>query len=104
VNQVLPEIPVLGDLVKNLYEYHYDKFFALGLFSPHSQPRQLTLTTHDFQLPSSKHTHPPAPPLFTRAFLHKRNAHSRVHTTTIELPKSDFGQPVFSVWDRQELG
>ncbi|KIM37948.1 hypothetical protein M413DRAFT_20188 [Hebeloma cylindrosporum] len=27
VNQVLPEIPVLGDLVKNLYECHYDKFF-----------------------------------------------------------------------------
>ncbi|KAF8967233.1 26S proteasome subunit RPN7-domain-containing protein [Flammula alnicola] len=28
VNQVLPEIPVLGDLVKNLYECHYDKFFV----------------------------------------------------------------------------
>ncbi|KJA16829.1 hypothetical protein HYPSUDRAFT_46964 [Hypholoma sublateritium FD-334 SS-4] len=28
VNQVLPDIPVLGDLVKNLYECHYDKFFV----------------------------------------------------------------------------
>ncbi|KAF8160158.1 26S proteasome subunit RPN7-domain-containing protein [Pholiota molesta] len=28
VNQVLPEVPVLGDLVKNLYECHYDKFFS----------------------------------------------------------------------------
>ncbi|KAF8633469.1 hypothetical protein AX15_001429 [Amanita polypyramis BW_CC] len=27
VIQVLPELPVLGDLVKNLYECHYDKFF-----------------------------------------------------------------------------
>lgn len=27
VNQVLPELPILGDLVKNLYECHYDKFF-----------------------------------------------------------------------------
>ncbi|PPQ87608.1 hypothetical protein CVT26_007387, partial [Gymnopilus dilepis] len=27
VNQVLPEVPVLGDLLKNLYECHYDKFF-----------------------------------------------------------------------------
>ncbi|KAG5640996.1 hypothetical protein DXG03_006438 [Asterophora parasitica] len=27
VNQVLPELPVLGDLVKNLYDCHYDKFF-----------------------------------------------------------------------------
>lgn len=28
VNQVIPELPVLGDLVKNLYECHYDKFFV----------------------------------------------------------------------------
>ncbi|KAF8886856.1 26S proteasome subunit RPN7-domain-containing protein [Gymnopilus junonius] len=28
VNQILPEIPVLGDLLKNLYECHYDKFFV----------------------------------------------------------------------------
>ncbi|KAG9226449.1 hypothetical protein CCMSSC00406_0003328 [Pleurotus cornucopiae] len=28
VNQVLPEIPLLGDLVKSLYECHYDKFFV----------------------------------------------------------------------------
>ncbi|KAF9267625.1 PCI-domain-containing protein [Marasmius fiardii PR-910] len=27
VNQSLPEIPTLGDLVKSLYECHYDKFF-----------------------------------------------------------------------------
>ncbi|KAK7051099.1 proteasome regulatory particle subunit [Paramarasmius palmivorus] len=27
VNQALPELPILGDLVKNLYECHYDKFF-----------------------------------------------------------------------------
>ncbi|KAF8343360.1 PCI-domain-containing protein [Amanita rubescens] len=27
VIQVLPELPVLGDLVKNLYECHYNKFF-----------------------------------------------------------------------------
>ncbi|KAJ3930831.1 MAG: 26S proteasome subunit RPN7-domain-containing protein [Lentinula lateritia] len=27
VNQTLPELPVLGDVVKNLYECHYDKFF-----------------------------------------------------------------------------
>jgi hypothetical protein len=32
VNQVLPELPNLGDLVKNLYDCHYDKFFvALGI-------------------------------------------------------------------------
>lgn len=28
VNQALPELPVLGDLVKNLYDCHYDKFFV----------------------------------------------------------------------------
>ncbi|KAJ7934845.1 PCI-domain-containing protein, partial [Mycena leptocephala] len=28
VNQVLPEIPPLGDLVNNLYACHYDKFFV----------------------------------------------------------------------------
>ncbi|KAL0946354.1 hypothetical protein HGRIS_012587 [Hohenbuehelia grisea] len=28
VNQVLPDLPFLGDLVKNLYECHYDKFFV----------------------------------------------------------------------------
>jgi 26S proteasome regulatory subunit N7 len=34
VIQVLPELPILGDLVKNLYDCHYDKFFiALGTFS-----------------------------------------------------------------------
>ncbi|RDB28088.1 26S proteasome non-ATPase regulatory subunit 6 [Hypsizygus marmoreus] len=27
VNQVLPELPILGDLVKSLYDCHYDKFF-----------------------------------------------------------------------------
>lgn len=27
VNQALPELPVLGDLIKNLYDCHYDKFF-----------------------------------------------------------------------------
>ena len=32
VNQVLPELPILGDLIKNLYDCHYDKFFiALGM-------------------------------------------------------------------------
>ena len=31
--QVLPELPILGDLVKNLYDCYYDKFFiALGKF------------------------------------------------------------------------
>ncbi|KAF8684737.1 hypothetical protein AX14_004115 [Amanita brunnescens Koide BX004] len=28
VIQVLPDLPILGDLVKNLYECHYDKFFV----------------------------------------------------------------------------
>ncbi|KAK2459496.1 hypothetical protein APHAL10511_008480 [Amanita phalloides] len=28
VIQVLPELPILGDLVKNLYECHYNKFFV----------------------------------------------------------------------------
>ncbi|PFH46071.1 hypothetical protein AMATHDRAFT_183916 [Amanita thiersii Skay4041] len=28
VIQVLPEVPVLGELIKNLYECHYDKFFV----------------------------------------------------------------------------
>ncbi|KAG6841166.1 hypothetical protein C0991_001294 [Blastosporella zonata] len=27
VNQVLPELPVLGDLIRSLYDCHYDKFF-----------------------------------------------------------------------------
>ncbi|KAG6873412.1 hypothetical protein C0995_015837 [Termitomyces sp. Mi166 len=27
VNQVLPDLPILGDLIKNLYDCHYDKFF-----------------------------------------------------------------------------
>ncbi|KAI0076430.1 PCI-domain-containing protein [Panus rudis PR-1116 ss-1] len=27
VNQVLPEVPVLADLIRNLYDSHYDKFF-----------------------------------------------------------------------------
>ena len=32
VNQVLPELPILADLIKNLYDSHYDKFFvALGV-------------------------------------------------------------------------
>ncbi|KAG6837135.1 hypothetical protein H0H93_014040 [Arthromyces matolae] len=49
VNQILPDLPILGDLIKNLYECHYDKFFvALAtleqtillpsrLLSPHSR-------------------------------------------------------------------
>lgn len=33
VNQVLPELPVLADVTKSLYDCHYDKFFvALGAF------------------------------------------------------------------------
>ncbi|KAF4612474.1 hypothetical protein D9613_013025 [Agrocybe pediades] len=40
VNQVLPEIPVLGDLVKNLYECHYDKFFVASLLESY---RSLTV-------------------------------------------------------------
>jgi 26S proteasome regulatory subunit N7 len=37
VIQVLPELPELGDLVRNLYDCHYDKFFrALGELSPYS--------------------------------------------------------------------
>ncbi|KAH6903640.1 proteasome 26S subunit [Coprinopsis sp. MPI-PUGE-AT-0042] len=28
VNQVLPDLPVLGELFKNLYDCHYDKFFV----------------------------------------------------------------------------
>lgn len=33
VNQVLPEIPLLADLIHNLYDSKYDKFFiALGTF------------------------------------------------------------------------
>ena len=33
MNQVLPELPVLGDLVKSLYECHYANFFvALGKY------------------------------------------------------------------------
>ncbi|PPR00378.1 hypothetical protein CVT24_004440 [Panaeolus cyanescens] len=28
VNSVLPEVPVLGELVRSLYECHYDKFFV----------------------------------------------------------------------------
>ena len=32
MNQVIPELPILGDLVKSLYDCHYDKFFvALGM-------------------------------------------------------------------------
>ncbi|KAG6915135.1 hypothetical protein DXG01_013099 [Tephrocybe rancida] len=35
VNQVLPELPVLGELIKSLYDCHYDKFFvALGTSFP----------------------------------------------------------------------
>jgi 26S proteasome regulatory subunit N7 len=25
---VIPDLPLLGDLVKNVYERHYDKFFV----------------------------------------------------------------------------
>lgn len=33
VNQVLPDIPVLGELIKSLYNCRYDKFFsALGAY------------------------------------------------------------------------
>ncbi|KAK7694104.1 hypothetical protein QCA50_003680 [Cerrena zonata] len=28
VNQVLPEVPILADLIKSLYDSHYDKFFV----------------------------------------------------------------------------
>jgi hypothetical protein len=103
VNQVLPEIPVLGDPVKNLYECHYDKFFiTLGLFSPHSQPPNLHPTISSCPRTNTPHIFTSSLP--PRAFLHKRNAHSRVHAATRELSKFDPGQPVFGVWGRQELG
>jgi len=41
VNQTLPENPVLGELVKTLYDCHYDKFF-----------RALALLEQNFLLPS----------------------------------------------------
>ena len=35
VIQVLPELPTLSELMKNLYDSHYDKFFhALGTNLP----------------------------------------------------------------------
>ncbi|PPQ84989.1 hypothetical protein CVT25_010521 [Psilocybe cyanescens] len=47
VNQVLPDLPILGDLVRNLYECHYDKFFiALAtLEQTHLLPSR-TLSPH----------------------------------------------------------
>jgi hypothetical protein len=100
-NQVLPEIPVLGNLVKNLYEYHNDKFFvALGVFFPRPHPVPLNETNHPIisSNPGTNTPHPIAPPLPARAFLHKRNGYSRIHATTRELSKSNPGQPVFGVW------
>ncbi|PPQ95171.1 hypothetical protein CVT25_013009 [Psilocybe cyanescens] len=46
VNQVLPDLPILGDLVRNLYECHYDKFFiALAtLEQTHLLPSRTHLT------------------------------------------------------------
>lgn len=33
VSQVLPELPNLAELMRNLYDSHYDKFFvALGAY------------------------------------------------------------------------
>ena len=70
-------------------------------------PTSLTLTIpfpatfEQTRLIPSRHLPPP------RAFLHKRNAQSRVHATVRELrelSKSDPGQPMFSVWGRWELG
>lgn len=53
VNQVLPELPVLGDLVKSLYDCHYDKFFlALGK----SSYIGALLQAHLAQLLSNKRT------------------------------------------------
>ena len=38
VIQVLPELPTLSELMKNLYDSHYDKFFhALGTNLPYDQ-------------------------------------------------------------------
>ncbi|KAH9950320.1 PCI-domain-containing protein [Amylocystis lapponica] len=47
VNQVLPELPALADLTKNLYDSHYDKFFlALAtLEQTHLLPSRL-LSSH----------------------------------------------------------
>jgi len=102
VDQVLPKIAVLGDLVKNLYECHYDKFFvALGVLYPSSTPLMLTipfLTLEQTHLLYSRLLSPPG------AFLHKGSVHSRVHATVRELSKSDPGQPMLSVWGRQEFG
>ncbi|KAJ8507309.1 hypothetical protein ONZ45_g10317 [Pleurotus djamor] len=65
VNQVLPEVPILGDLVKNLYDCHYDKFFvALGkIYLPLAQKpvscgfiQQLLNKTTSFHPVSSPHT------------------------------------------------
>jgi len=104
VNQVLPEIPVIGDLVKNLYECHYDKFFlALGVLNPSSPHPPLILTTISSD-PRTNASDPFTSPHPPRAFLRRRNAYFRLHATIRELSKSDPGQPVFSVWGRQKLG
>jgi 26S proteasome regulatory subunit N7 len=46
VNQVLPELPSLGDLVKNLYDCHYYKFFVALRMLPIPNPFPTLEQTH----------------------------------------------------------
>jgi 26S proteasome regulatory subunit N7 len=51
VIQVLPELPILGDLVKNLYDCHYDKFFiALSTLPSYSVPSSNFLSLPNFSV------------------------------------------------------
>ena len=93
VNQVLPEIPVLGDLVKNLYECHYDKFFvALGTSSSiHPYPFTTANLPPQF-LSSYPRTDTPyslTHPLTTRKILCTRDAYPGVFSTPRVLPQLD---------------
>lgn len=91
MNQALPELPVLGDLIKNLYDCHYDKFFiALGMSLPLPLSPNLTISN------SYPRTNPP--PSLTRpctacTILRPRDAYPRLFPTTRIIPQSHHGKP-----------
>lgn len=98
MNQVLPELPVLGDLVKNLYDCHYDKFFvALGEYRIRPAP---AVTDTDTAIPSNPRTN--TPPALTAAstpctLLRPRDAHPCVHAAARVIPQPHHREPEHGV-------
>lgn len=94
VNQVLPEIPLLGDLVKSLYECHYDKFFvALGMCFTSALKPCLTVAKHILSKTRARTSYPISCPIAACTLLRERDADTRLHTVTRIVPQPDTRQP-----------